>query len=306
MESEVRFLSSSLFDGLEKICSGIEIKYMDMVCIKMDLDSCINPRYIGKIVEIIDNKGGMPFILDTIDLCVQNNGIDLLENARKNGYCYEVLGCPIIPGDGILGEDEVEVSNGSKIHLSEPALNASSILSIIDLEDEEKMITGGAIFSIGMGLASRRGKLDMYKFGKPEIDDECTGCLKCMSICPRNAIVITSSSSSSSTSNRVQIDEKRCIGCARCIGFCDAIHLPEIKEMQSIVSEYALAISAQKPIYHMIFLRGIGILASRDPVAIEQCSHDMAHIEDHAFNDMLEYAQRMGLGSRRYKIKEIF
>ncbi|GAJ15228.1 unnamed protein product, partial [marine sediment metagenome] len=188
---------------------------------------------------------------------------------------------------------------------------------------------GGALKNLGMGLASRAGKLAMHCNTKITIDPKkCIACNLCIENCPVNAI--------SYVNKKAFIDEKKCIGCARCIAVCEqkAPRIPWAsargKEVQERLVEYCFGINKicniiyftslknitlecdcmdtpQKPI-----IKDLGILASLDPVAIDQAAIDLVKKElgKDAFKEynnidssfQLKYGEKLELGSRDYKL----
>ncbi len=190
---------------------------------------------------------------------------------------------------------------------------------------------GGAIKNVAMGLASRMGKRAMHADLVPEFDPaKCIKCLACVQQCPAKAI----------SADRISVDPRRCIGCGQCIQICPAgaLFLPRGRvgpeEFDRRLAEYAKAISDS---FHLVyinvladispdcdcagnarkpFVKDIGVLASLDPVAIDQASLDLvnkAHKCQDAFlkesgrsgNVQLEHGERVGLGSRGYSLIDI-
>lgn len=187
---------------------------------------------------------------------------------------------------------------------------------------------GGAIKNIAMGLASRMGKRAMHADLVPEFDpDKCVACNACAMQCPAKAI----------RTNPIKVEARKCIGCGQCIqacparaltaprsrvgseefdrrlaeyakGIADSVHMVYINVLADISPDCDCASSARKP-----FVKDIGILASTDPVAIDQASLDLvnkAHRCQDAFLKesgrsglvQLEHGERIGLGSRKYKL----
>jgi uncharacterized Fe-S center protein len=72
----------------------------------------------------------------------------------------------------------------------------------------------GATFKIlGMGCASRKGKLVQHSTAKPKIvKKDCTGCGTCIEWCPQEAITLDD--------RKAEIDGDKCIGCGEYLAMC--------------------------------------------------------------------------------------
>ena len=204
---------------------------------------------------------------------------------------------------------------------------------------------GGTIKNIGMGFASRAGKLDQHSTSKPRVEkDKCVGCSSCVKYCPANAVKLVD--------RKAQINYEICIGCGQCIAVCQfGAMVPNWDASTDLLSrkmaEYAYAVLKDKrdrALYVSFIMDvspncdcwnvndapivpNIGILASRDPVAIDQASADLVnqapinpygsldvpHSDDkfmsvHPSVDwriQLEHAEKIGLGTRKYKLIKI-
>jgi hypothetical protein len=193
---------------------------------------------------------------------------------------------------------------------------------------------GGALKNIGMGCASREGKLAQHSGVSPTVYiKKCTGCGSCEKVCPVNAISIVEKKS--------VIDKKTCIGCASCIAACpygamDVNWGSGAGTMVEKMVEYTKAVldGRKKNAYVNFALKitaecdcmakddprlipDVGIFASSDPVSVDQATYDVvfkkAGNKDifkiaHPSCDsqkQLVYAEKLGLGSRAYELVEI-
>jgi len=185
-----------------------------------------------------------------------------------------------------------------------------------------------------MGCAAREGKLQQHADISPVVcTDRCTACGECEKVCPVKAISIEN--------KKAVIDAKKCIGCATCIAVCPvlAIDVPwgsGAATIQEKMIEYVFAVMKNKQgragfINFAIKITkecdclakddprvvpDIGILASTDPVSIDQASFDLVKQASgidifkqlHPERDgsvQLKYAQSLGLGSMDYELIEL-
>jgi len=184
-----------------------------------------------------------------------------------------------------------------------------------------------------MGLCSRAGKLIMHSDTKPPIDaDKCVGCALCAKWCPADAITV---------SEVAVIDYEKCIGCGECYAVCrnEAVGFnwrEAADARQEKMAEAMLGIvqgKADKFLYLMYAIHvtkdcdcggghqeavvdHIGILGSRDPIALDAASADL--VSEAVGTDywsetwpnskwrlQLEYGEELGLGSAQYEIQEV-
>ncbi|MDP6156368.1 MAG: DUF362 domain-containing protein [Candidatus Thermoplasmatota archaeon] len=186
---------------------------------------------------------------------------------------------------------------------------------------------GGAVKQLGMGCAARGGKLTMHHSSKPKIiRRKCNNCGSCAENCPADAIYVKGKAH--------KIDLDKCVGCASCIAVCrykaakvrwTSINL--FKAFGEKLAEYAFAAQKDKSNIYMTFAfnitRGcdcmgkkmkvimpdLGMLASTDPVAIDKACLDLiderARKKKFEGRHMLEYAEGIGLGSRKYELVKL-
>lgn len=299
----------------------------------------LKPHFAKKIVEKIKNLGGKPFLTDANALYggTRNNAIDHLNTAQKHGFTFDNVGAPIIIADGLCGRDYVKVPVNLKcfkeVNISSAAYNADSMIVITHFKGHEITGFGGALKNIGMGLGSPSGKQMMHADVEPKVNEEkCTGCKLCIKWCPTGAISMTKN-------KKAQINLKECIGCAECIAVCKfgAIAISwagTSLALQEKMVEYALGALKEKkgkvgflsfiidvtpncdcmPFNDPAIIKDIGILASIDPVAIDQVSVDLVNAGEDKFkkiypsidwNHQLNYGEKIGLGSKVYDLIKI-
>ena len=334
------------------------IKQRDLVAVKLHFGergntAFIRPVFIRKIVESIKNIGGVPFLTDanTLYAGTRSDAPHHLLTAIQNGFAYAVVNAPIIIADGLRGKSETAVSinqkNFKKVYIGSDIMEADALISVAHFKGHELSGFGGTIKNVGMGCASRRGKLAQHSTVAPQvIEEKCVGCGDCTDHCSQNALSLKK--------EKAVLDEKKCIGCGECIIICpnDAIQIQwnqAIPVFLENMVEYTMGVlknKADKTLYVNFItdispacdcyghndapiVRNIGIVASTDPVAIDQASVDLVNQEpalpesclttntekgEDKFRGIypnvdwtiqLDYAQSLGLGSRSYELKKI-
>lgn len=186
---------------------------------------------------------------------------------------------------------------------------------------------GGAIKNLAMGFGSVTGKKAQHSGMFPRIrNSKCVKCRLCKVECPVGAI-----------REDLTIDEKKCTGCGKCAEVCPYKAIEQSPRstrgvvFQEKIAEYAKGVSAGRRMAYINlamnisaacdcnprapapFVGDVGILASNDPVALDQASYDLVNKAagfDDAFKHesgvsgepCLAYAEAIGLGTRKYKL----
>jgi uncharacterized Fe-S center protein len=300
----------------------------------------IRPVYIRRIVEEISAAGGKPFLTDTNTLYVGGrcNAVEHLSTAITNGFAYAVAGAPIVVADGLRGESAVRVAVDGQacreVSIGAEIAHADAMVVASHFKGHEICGFGGALKNLGMGCASRSGKLVQHSTVSPEVDPSgCTGCGACVAHCPSGAIAVTDA--------RAFISPTACIGCADCIAVCPegtvkvnwneasplvqrkmvdhALGAVSGKESKTLYVSFVTQVSPFCDCYghnDRPVAPDVGILASGDPVALDQECADLViraagkdpFRETHPAVDwtiQLAYAEEIGLGSRSYRLETL-
>ena len=298
--------TTSLLDKLERLVRKAGIESIDFkekfVAIKIHFGepgnlAYLRPNYAHRIVDIIRELGGKPFLTDCNTLYVggRKNALDHMESAYANGYNPFSCGCHIIIADGLKGTDEALVDIDQQYvrqaKIGQAIMDADIFITMTHFKGHESTGFGGTLKNIGMGCGSRAGKMEMHSNSKPQVNpDKCRSCGACRKICAHNAL-------SFDENHKMHIDHSKCVGCGRCIGMCnfDAIR-PVFNEANDIlnkkIAEYSLAVVKDRPQFHISFVINVspncdchaendlpivpdvGIFASFDPVALDQACVD--------------------------------
>lgn len=354
----------SMPQKLQKLCRKAGIGKIDFknqfTAIKIHFGepgniSYLRPNYAKAVADLVKELGGRPFLTDCNTLYVgrRKHALEHITSAYENGFSPFSTGCHVIIADGLKGTDEVyvPVPNGELVKeakIGRALMDADILISLSHFKGHEMTGFGGALKNIGMGGGSRAGKMEMHNDGKPRVSQKkCIGCGRCVNICAHGAPVITD--------GKAAIDVDKCVGCGRCLGLCpmDAIHPlndASAENLNKRMAEYALAVCHGRPCFHISLIvdvspycdchaendapivPDIGMLASFDPVALDQACADLVnaaepfknsilgeHLQkdaaacaghDHFHNvtpesewqTCLEHAEKLGLGVREYEL----
>lgn len=334
------------------------IKERELVAVKLHFGELgntafIRPIFIRKIVESIKGVGGFPFLTDanTLYAGTRSDSPSHLTTAIQNGFAYSVVEAPLIIADGLRGKSETAVTVNQKrfkrVYIGTDIVEADALISAAHFKGHELSGFGGTIKNLGMGCASRKGKLAQHSTVGPKvIEKKCVGCGDCISHCSQNALALVD--------EKAVLDSKKCIGCGECIIVCpnEAIQIQwdqaipvflenmveytmgvlKGKEDKTLFLNFITNVSPACDCYgynDAPIVRDIGIVASKDPVAIDQASVDLVNSEQ-ALPDsclktnmasgedkfrgvypkvdwtiQLDYAEKLGLGSRSYELEKI-
>lgn len=263
----------------------------------------IRPVYIRKVVETIERVGGIAFLTDANTLYAGTRGVapSHLTTAIQNGFAYAVVQAPLIIADGLRGKNETAVAINQKrfqsVYIGTDIVEADALVSVAHFKGHELSGFGGTIKNLGMGCASRKGKLAQHSTLSPAVSGEaCIGCQECRDHCSQQAI--------SMHDQKARIDPQACIGCGECILICpnEAI---AVQWNQSIpvflenMVEYTMGVLKGKankaffinfitdvspacdcyPGNDAPIVKNIGVVAATDPVAIDQAAVDLVNAE---------------------------
>ncbi|MBN2423001.1 DUF362 domain-containing protein [Candidatus Woesearchaeota archaeon] len=298
----------------------------------------LHPAFAKKIAEIVKQKKAKPFVTDSNALYkgMRYNSVDHLENAWLNGFTHEYLKAPVIIADGLHGhnfnEVEIDKKHFRKVKIASEIYSSDSVIFATHFKGHMLAGFGGSIKNIAMGCSSRAGKQQQHSSVKPRIAAEkCIICKECAKWCPENAI--------NYEKGHAEIDYQKCVGCNECVASCPtgAIGVrwdTSAIEFQEKMAEYALGTIKNKRACFINFLinitphcdcmnnpgkpimEDIGVLAAKDPVAIDQASLDLVNNklnkknifqEIHGFDNtvQLKYGEEINLGERKYKLIKI-
>ena len=353
---------------LKKLIKKAGISELDMdgkfVAIKMHFGelgniSYLRPNYAKAVADVVKELGGKPFLTDcnTMYPGSRKNALEHLECAWENGFTPLSVGCPVIIGDGLKGTDDIEVpvKGGEYVKaakIGRAVMDADIFISLTHFKGHEMTGFGGTIKNIGMGCGSRAGKTEQHCSGKPHIKErKCRGCRRCQKECANGGLIFDEAA------GKMHVNQENCVGCGRCLGACnfDAIRFDNNNANELLncrMAEYAKAVVDGRPNFHISLIvdvspncdchpendipiiPNIGMLASFDPVALDQAcadlcnqqtpvassilgenikthgnheGHDHFHMvhPDTEWRTCIEHAVKIGLGTDQYEMVRI-
>lgn len=317
----------------------------DLVAVKVHVGekkntTHVKPAVVREVVEGVKRREAAPFLTETSTLYKgeRENAVKHLLHAERHGFGISQVGAPFIMADGLKGNTELEVAIPGILHervrVAREVVTADGLMVISHPTGHIAAGIGACIKNLGMGLASRIGKMRQHSAMLPEINSgKCVYCQKCIQWCPEKAIV--------EQDGKAFIVAASCIGCGECLAVCrfDAVKYDWNAEsgfMQRSMAEHAYGAiidKLDKSFYFNVLIDmtkdcdcfsvvqeklipDIGILASADPVAVDKATLDLtaaAHGKSlaelsYAHHDALiqiRHAQEIGMGSMEYELIKI-
>lgn len=353
--SKVYFIPSKREENLNTVKESIKalwnaagffsvFKKNDLTAVKLHVGepgtaTFVSPYIATALVQCVRATGAKPFLTDTAVLyrSRRDNAVDHARVAFEHGFGINKTGAPFIAADGLSGEDGVEIEvkgkHYEKVAIAAAVMQARSVLVLSHATGHLATGLGATLKNLGMGCATKGAKLTQHYGQQPWIDSsQCTACGECAQNCPSEAIEIDDVAS---------INGEVCLGCGECIAICleGAVKFdwsvmgPELQER--IVEHAQAVVHAKKGrICYVTAAQGItkdcdclgksqpslvediGLLASFDPVAIDQAVLDLFKeragrtLESMSYPNtdgsiQLEYAESLGLGERKYELIEV-
>ncbi|ACN17231.1 ferredoxin (iron-sulfur cluster-binding protein) [Desulforapulum autotrophicum HRM2] len=340
--------------GLDGILDKNDLTAVKLHFGEMGNTAFIRPPFVRRIARAIRERGAIPFLTDanTLYAGTRSDSVSHITTAIANGFSYSSMdSTPIIIADGLRGKSETSVQVGlkhcSEVHIGKEIVAADALVSVAHFKGHELSGFGGTLKNLGMGCASRKGKLDQHSTVSPKIKRKtCIGCGACVDNCPVKAITLED--------DKATINPEVCIGCGECIIRCPTGSV-NIRWNQTIpvflekMMEYTKGVISGKedktlfinfitdispacdclPYNDAPIVRDIGIVASTDPVAIDQASVDLVNQQQAFANTrlkhnrepgedkfrglypdvdweiQLDYAETIGLGTRTYELVKL-
>jgi uncharacterized Fe-S center protein len=226
-------------------------------------------------------------------------------------------------------------------------VDADALVSLNHFKGHMLAGFGGALKNLAMGCATVRGKMQQHCGMGPNLSAKrCTGCGACVARCLYGALELRG--------GKAAIDREKCTGCGACMHACEfgalnvdfKVNTPVF--LERMVEYAAAALAPHSKTAHITFVSlvspgcdceghsdapicpDVGVLASSDPVAIDQAALDLVNQApalypsalpkglapgDDKFRALhpdvdgthaLDYAAELGLGQREYRLVKVY
>ncbi len=263
----------------------------------------LRPQYAQRVVRKLRQYGGRPFLTDTLPLppSRRQTGVDLIAAAMQHGFDTCGLDAPLVAGDGLLGLDEMVLAAPGRhlgeAHVAAAVAHADSLVSVAHFTGHDLTGYAGAILNLGFGGASLAGKAAILGQSGRNGDAEESQRIR--------------------TGNRPV--QERLVESMGAMLAAKGRKVAFVNVLVDLVPEWD-----QQDWSDAAVVADIGVLASRDPVAIDQASVDLfqqapgivgTRLGDPGSKDKLRelyplvewdaqlaYAEELGLGKRDYEL----
>jgi len=274
----------------------------------------LRPCYIRFLCDFIKELGGIPSVAESCGWGIPESvsGVhteysgrateaEYLGTAMKHGFTNETMGAPILMLDGKVGVDiEVQKINGkifNKVLVAGRLREFDYMVIATHFKGHAGGGFGGSIKNLGIGCVSKGGKVEAHTGKTFEFNfDKCNlECKNCVNICPTNAL-------SKDKGSKLVFNEEKCKFCYMCASVCkdkvinigsvprDEFITQMVDNAKGVVEyfgkekifyiNYAIDITYQCDCTggsDIPFVPDIGVLASLDPVALDQATIDLIH-----------------------------
>jgi len=203
----------------------------DLVAIKLHVGELGNPNYIRpffvkRLMEMIVDKGGKPFITDTTTYYRERrwNGYDHEDTAIANGFGFGRF----MSADGLKGGYVFPVQTGDplipEIEVAGALYEADAMIVVSHVKGHPLAGAGGAIKNLGMGGVSKKSKLAQHRLVDMRLEiEKCQACESCVKACRFGFPRIED--------GHVVIDDPNCMRCPICSSACpEGVIILENKE----------------------------------------------------------------------------
>ncbi len=274
----------------------------------------LRPSYLRFLCDYIKDLGAVPSLAESCGWGVPESvsGVhteysgratetEYLKTALMHGFTEETMGAAILMLDGEDGTDiEIQKINGKRFNevlVAGRLREFDYLIMATHFKGHAGAGFGGSIKNLGIGCVSKGGKVEAHTGKTFEFNfDSCNPEYRnCINICPTNALT-------KDDNNKLSFNEELCKFCYMCASVCKdkVINLGQVPRVEFVTQmvdnakgvvdyfgkdkifyiNYAIDITYQCDCTggsDIPFVPDIGILASLDPVALDQATVDLIH-----------------------------
>ncbi|NVM52267.1 MAG: DUF362 domain-containing protein [Candidatus Helarchaeota archaeon] len=314
----VKMMAVAEAGGLDDIIDSGDVVGIKLHMGEWNNTAYIRPVYVRQLVDKVKALGGRPFVTDCTCLpytpfASRTTALDYRLTCERNGFTTGALGAPVIIADGWLGNDDVRIDLPEGVILKEQYVGAAiahcdALIVLTHFKGHPMGTFGGSIKNIGVGCASKRGKLNLHMGQHPNYGasageyypdmckgEDCSKLKQCLESCPTEALEIRD--------NKMFWHKERCIGCwghifaSMCPTFLGMNLRDGLEATNAAIADSALAtvktVGRDKIFFINLLIDvtpwcdcvawsdsqiipDVGVFASNDIVAVDKACLDMA------------------------------
>ncbi len=265
---------------------------------------CDYLKGLGGEISLAESCGwGVPESVSGTHTAYSGRGTETeyLDVALKHGFTKETMGVPILMLDGEEGVDiEIQEISGTrfdKILVAGRLREFDYLVVASHFKGHPGAGFGGAIKNLGIGCVSKGGKVEAHTGKTFDINyDSCNpDCENCIKVCPPKALT-------KNEERKLSFNEDLCKYCYMCASVCkDKVFNLGSSSREEFVSQFVdnakgvVDFFGKEKIFYLNyaidicyqcdcsggsdipFVPDIGVLASLDPVALDQATVDLVH-----------------------------
>ena len=322
---DFKLLSNAAANLLKKIVKEENHKFSEFVPIKVHFGEKGNTTYVkpecylGVVDYLSENNISSAYIETNV---LYRGSRTTADSHKLIALEHGFIQLPVIIADGEYGEsyEEIEINKQyfDKCKIGKAFSDYNQFVVMSHFKGHGMAGFGGALKQLAMGFASRGGKLAQHSEISPKVKaSKCISCGFCVEKCDVDAIELK---------DKAEILSEKCIGCAGCIAVCPVGAIQNDwsgENFKEKVAEYAYAAQLGKDNIYISYLinvttecdcmgqhmdtiaRDIGVLVSKDPVAIDAACLDLLQKQqgEKIFDSgrvSIEHAKKIGLGTDEY------
>lgn len=313
---------------LQMVEKETNYQYEGMVPIKVHFGEKGNKTFIPavcyeEIIGYLKEKGVHPVYIESNVL--YRGSRTTTESHIKTALSHGFTQIPIIIADGEIGTeyDEIEINKMyiDKCKIGKGYGRFKQFIVTSHFKGHVEAGFGGSLKQLAMGFAARGGKLAQHSGISPKVNEKkCVSCGICVKKCDFGAIELN---------DKAHIIDSKCVGCAGCIAVCPEAAIRNTwsgSNFMEKLAEYAYGAAKDKDNIYISFVHNItkecdcagismkpiadniGVLASKDPVALDTACLDL--VQEYSGEKLfdkgrvaLKHAESIGLGTTHYRLR---